>query len=151
MEICVRAYFRLCVWAYVWACVQVFGLYTALTIIKRTLLTTYACTSYSYDFGDNTLFFFSSHPSLNSAVQNVLGKKYTDVGVGAGAGVLGGGGGGTTGAGSNTAATAGRHIKNPLFLSSSHTLSPSLFSFLFPFPTLQLTSKRRVPSKIRLV
>ena len=78
----------------------------------------------------NTLSFFSSHPPLNSAVQNVLGKKYTDVGVGAGAGVLGGGGGGTTGAGSNTAATAGRQKKNPLFLSSSHTRLFSPFFFL---------------------
>lgn len=129
MEICVRAYFQLCVWAYVWACVQVFGLYTALTIIKRTLLTTYACTSYSYDFGDNTLSFFSSHPPLNSAVQNVLGKKYTDVGVGAGAGVLGGGGGGTTGAGSNTAATAGRQKKIPSFY-HHHTPAFSPFFFL---------------------
>ena len=79
----------------------------------------------------------------------MLGKKYTDVGVGAGAGVLGGGGGGTTGAGSNTAATAGRQKKNtPLFIIITH---PPFFSFLFPFPTLQLTSKRRVPSKVRLV
>lgn len=82
------------------------------------------------------------HP-LNSAVQNVLGKKYTDVGVGAGAGVLGGGGGGTTGAGSNTAATAGRHKTIPifpLFLSSSHP--PFLLSFSFPYSTIDFKTTR---------